>query len=347
MEKTDGDYRFQYVPEYIIRNWKDRDGLVAYVTRKDSEVYTSPVADTFIEHMKKDVGEDALVSSDALSNTNLIDVVSRIVHADFSSLDDDVFWLSALLSHLFYSNPYGKGRIDFITHLYADELEGVRNSEEASAFITRHFSDSRSTRDLLMMREMSSIAFVYGFDLSAAVLEAPPEIDFALGMNPAFIFNPADNPIFGRTTMPLSGNGVCAILPLSPRYALCLYDSRCLRVRTTEGRALISVDDAVLFNTVMARSGISLVFSATEQYGDEYYSHLYESIGSDIMETKNPSFSFIRVLAAAFDIDYPEREYSEALLRYDSKYIAGKSDVITQDEFQNRIRYALSISARS
>ena len=339
------DYRFQYVPEYIIRNWKDRDGSVAYVTRNDSEVYTSPVADTFIEHMKADIGEDALSSSDALSNTNLIDMVSRIVHGDFSSLDNDVFWLSALVSHLFYSNPYGKGRIDFITHLYADELEKVRNREEASAFITRHFNDSRSTRDLLMMREMSSIAFVYGFDLSAAVLEAPEDIDFALGMNPAFIFNPSDNSLFEGATMPLSGNGAAVILPLSPRYAVCLYDGSCYKVRKTDGRVLLSEDDVVLFNTIMARSGISLVFSPTEKYGDEYYSHLYESIGTDIMETKNPSFSFIRVLARAFSLDYPEREYSQALLRYDSKYIAGKSDDITQDEFQNRIRYALSLSA--
>lgn len=341
MEK---DYRFQYVPSYIIDGWKDEKGNIPYVTRISNEVFTSPVEDTFIEHLDINEPVEALEKVDVTGNRKLIDFVTALKGGDFSSLENGVYWASALMNHILFSNPYWSGRVEDLTRNHYDELVKAGTAELVSALLSKYMNAKRTTEDIIRMREMASTAFVYGLDLNIVVLEAPDTVDFALGDNPSFFFNPSDNSIYNNAIDEIAANGVAAILPLSPRYALCLYDGASYKVRKREGKVEMSEEDMLTFNTIMARSGISCVFSPTEKYGDEYYAHLYESIGDAVMETKNPEFSIFRVLAAAYDCDNPERDFAIRMMSYDSTYPGKDKDDGTF--FNERIRYALSLASK-
>lgn len=338
------DYRFQYIPSYIIRNWKDAEGNIPYVTRGSNEVFVSPLEDTFIEPLKVDVSPEKMEEADITANIKLVDIVSEITHGDFSSLDKEIFWFSALMTHLFYANPFGRPRLQDIIDHHAGELLEKGTGEKLSQILTAHFTDSRTTGDVLRMREMASTAFVYGFDLDSVVLEAAETVDFILGSNPSFFFNPSDNEIFREAQPEIAQNGIAAILTLSPRYAICIYDGSAYKLRKRDGRVILSEEDTLKYNRIMAISGTCCVFSPTEKYGDEYYAHIYDDIGDIFWEDACPEFPFFRILADVYSLEYPERKYAERIFTYDA-FCFGEDCEKTVDDYQERIRYALSLAS--
>ncbi len=338
------EYRFQYIPSYIIRNWKDGDGNIPYVTRGSNDVFTSPLEDTFIEPLRVNVSPEKLREADATANTRLVDIVSAISHGDFSSLDKGIFWFSALMTHLFYVNPFGRPRMQDIAALHAEELVRNWSGAELSRILTKHFTDYRTTADILRMRELASTAFVYGFDLDSVVLEAAGTVDFVLGSNPSFFFNPSGNERFQDAQSEIAQNGIAVFLSLSPRYALCLYDGSSYKVRKREGRVILSEEDTLNFNKIMATCGTSCVFSPTEKYGDEYYAHIYDDIGDKFWEESCPEFSFFRILADVYSRYFAERKFAGRMLEYDS-YIFDQKDDKSLDDYKERIRYALELAS--
>ncbi len=340
------DYRFQYVPSYIIRNWKDGEGNIPYITRGENEVFTSPLEDTFIEHLDVVVDAEKLEGADATANPRLVDIISELTHGDFSSVDKGIYWFSALVNHVFYVNPFSRARIEDIALTHAEEIMKSSSPETLSDILTKYFSGKRTTEDLFRMREKASTAFVYGFDLESAVLEAPQDVDFVLGSDPAFFFNPTDKEKFKEAEPEITGNGIAVILPLSPRYALFVYDSSAYKVRKRDGRIVLSEEDTLELNKIMAGLGTSFVFSPTEKYGDEYYAHFYDDIGEKLNDYVDAEFSFIRILADVYSRDTPEREFAQRMFFYDSTHFNYENvTTVSEKEYQERIRYALSIAS--
>ena len=337
-------YKFQYIPQYIIRNWTDGEGKIPYVMRGDNEIHTSSPDDIFTMKLVCDCDEEYFRKSDVLSQSRLYDIVRAVADGSFSVSDDNLYLLCSLILQLYFLSPYGIGQGIVINRLFDSTYGSRRTEEERKKFYHDIMTHDRKMSFIRSAEDMASSAVAFGLDLKAVILEAPDEIHFALGMNPVFFFNPSEIELFENQPLPLIQNGVAVFLPLSPKYAVCLYDGGFYRVRRTEGRGMLDTDDVILINAIMAHGSGECIFSPTEKFDGEYYAHIYDSVGDDVYEYQNVTFSVFRVLASAYSVTESIRDFCKSIFKYDLSINENGYGEMTKEQFLKRLAYAMSLA---
>ncbi len=165
----------------------------------------------------------------------------------------------------------------------------------------------------------AAIDAAYLFDLKGALLEAPEDSELFLGESPVFMLNP----LGFVNEFPLYAQGAVFIMPYAPHKAFCLYDSKAMKFKKTDGRIMLSEDDVEKINSCIVNSGRCFVTTDPEKYSPAYCAHTQDDIWVRDVETE---LSPVRILAQSVDFKSEEyRPFVYALHEYDESHTDDES----------------------
>ncbi len=304
------------VPTYITRFWTDEKGKVKYIFRGfDDEEGECDPADIFQEPVEiydgpKDTDEfdpflrpemekalTALAAGDETGlsqrNTSIYLYVITLFNVNFWQLGRSLFVLGENTELL--GEYYKKGKL---RHMIDVLLTTVRHTDEVEMEMTRAVEDM----PLIL-------------DLKPLLVEAPGDSAFVISDSPLLFFNFL-NP--DNTTEPFGAEdyyGTVFITPLSPRYALCLYDSYSYKIRRENGRAVLTDDDMLLINTLLVSDFPNVAFRETMKFP----SSLLPALRKKKILLKNCELSLFLLRNRALEKSKNVREYVMNVLSYDNE----------------------------
>ena len=256
------------VPPYITRFWADENGKVKFFSKdfddeldecdyealyqESVEIYDGPKdTDTFDPFLRPDMEKKltALAEGDVTglnqNNTPVYLYVSSQFNVNFRAIGRIRFVLKDNKSLI---KQYGrKGRLDYI-------LEAL--------LITLRHTDEVAIEMRMAVENLPII-----LDLKPVLVGAPEGTAFVLSDFPLLYFNYLNS----NQRRPLLNDedyyGVVFIVPLSPCYALCLYDSYTYKIKKEGDRVVFSDDDMLLLNTSLMNNGSpTIAYTETEKF---------------------------------------------------------------------------------
>lgn len=256
------------VPPYITRFWADENGKVKFFSKdfddeldecdyealyqESVEIYAGPKdTDTFDPFLRPDMEKEltALAEGNVTglnqNNTPVYLYVSSQFNVNFRAIGRIRFVLKDNKSLI---KQYGrKGRLDYIL--------------EALLITLRH------TDEVEMEMRMAVENLPIILDLKPVLVGAPEGTAFVLSDFPLLYFNLLNS----NQRRPLLNDedyyGVVFIVPLSPRYALCLYDSYTYKIKKEGDRVVFSDDDMLLLNASLMNNGSpTIAYTETEKF---------------------------------------------------------------------------------
>ena len=186
----------------------------------------------------------------------------------------------------------------------------------------------------------AAIDGTYLLDLKGALLEAPQGTELLLGESPVFMLNPLG---FDRT-FPLFAHGAVFIMPYAPDKAFCLYDSKAVKFRKTDGQIILSEDDVEKINACTVNGGRSFVTTDPEKYSPAYCIHTQDDVYVHDVETE---LSPVRILAQSVEFKSEEyRPFVYALRQYDESHSDADSEENTKGMLDYRMNFIFDYFVR-
>ncbi len=342
MEST---YTYDYVPYYIVRNWADKAGKVKYNAAFESVIYTSDAREMYLENLTNNHSLDA-EGSDYFTYAPLVEAVLKLSRGDSTPFRGNLFEIATFLMFCYYTDPVGYGCLSSIMLeelLRVEDLSSI-SKEEREVIADRAKERLRETRDVEKLLKAQGEAFMmapYIMDLKPVVVEAGSPMGFFLSASPLFFGNPYNKYAFNDIPEPYSRRGAVFFMPLSPRFAICLYDGDIYKVNKTEGRVFLTEEDTSLINSYTINAADDVCFTCSE----EEYMSFKEKNFKGLYEVNSFNPSFLKVKNKLPEDKDAKREIVELMTSYDNDALGRMEEpkVITQEFHQKRMKYLYSI----
>lgn len=337
-------YDYNYVPSYIVRAWADENDIVKYNTAFEEEIYVAHVEDMYLEEMTnvRDIDPEGF---DYFTFRPLVEAMLSLSKGDTSPFENDLFDVTVFLMFAYYTNPYGYGR--FSSYLKEEitkrgiEYLSPEESEEISEIVRAKLSETRDVVDLLKMQTQAFLMAPYIMDLKPVLVKADPGMGFFLSASPLFFGNPYNPAVFNDIIEPYTRRGGVFFMPLSPSYAICLFDRTVYKTNETEGRVVLSEEDTKLINSYLINLADDVCYTCSDEeylaFKKEKYTGEYE-VGA----FKAPFLKLKNKLPEDMD---EKRELSSLMASYDEEAFSSLEDEkdVPVDFHRKRMDYVYSI----
>jgi hypothetical protein len=322
---------YQVIPECVIMNWDAHGYVVDFVDKTDDAVCEANVDEVFNISAVSDSSFVDFEFGNPLFDDELVDTVNEFVKTEPD--EEEIF--TYLLRHLvlleFFANPYSQGCISSSLLLEDIRFNTEKKPEELDPVIKRKLDEDIRESDLIRLWKESELAIPYIMDLSMTRLEAPDGVDFMLGESPMFLFNLLDRDTVFDVFLPFGYTGTILFMPVSPKYAVCLYDRKAYSLDSQ----VLSISDVEKYNAVILSTGSFPLIHDVEKQAP-YYGHSRELSGSEpSVEDFSLSVFSLRNGVTPGDCDY--RYYVRHVMDYDRKYLIEKEDIFDELSMNQRL----------
>ena len=218
-EATNEKYiRIFYIPPFLSRMWMQRDRTFRIYRRVKRDFMSLTTQEIFRERVLVNTCDISFLELSCFFEPAFTDIFTRLQSGDASLMDLDFYHISYLIKVLSsYTNIRKEYRSYGIHRLYEREKSGKTDPLEYDTVPI-------VTSELKSMLRYASLFFYPTADLRGRLLKAPDNRAFILGDNPVVLFNPLLSEEDPATASDFTANGACVVLPISPSYALFLYD---------------------------------------------------------------------------------------------------------------------------
>ena len=322
---------YQVIPECVIMNWDAHGNVVDFVDKTDDAVCEANVDEVFNISAVSDSSFFDFEWGNPLFDDELVDTVNEFVKKEPDEEEISAYLLRNLVLLEFFANPYSQGNVCSSLLLEGIRFDTKKDPEEISPVIKRKLDEDIRESDLIRLWKESELAIPYIMDLSMTRLEAPDGVDFMLGESPLFLFNLLDRDTVFDVFLPFGYTGTILFMPVSPKYAVCLYDRRAYSLESQ----VLSLSDVEKYNAVVLSTGSFPLIHDVEKQAP-YYGHFKELSGSEpSVEDFSLSVFSLRNGVTPGDCDY--RYYVRHVMDYDRKYLIEKEDIFDELNMNQRL----------
>lgn len=235
-------YRHCYVPQSLVRNWAEDGRNVAWSNPATGDNVPSGNITGFFH---SSIAASPLLEAVADIDAMLTGMFREFLKGDFSSITSgDAFSGREALVFLLLRSP--------VTASYMED--GTDVPKKPSGMTESDYRARIRTADVVAALEHSTYIGLAIRDLSPVLLKAPSDRSFVIGASPLSVINPyfeERHPVINLPRDPFILWGSVLVLPLSPSYSLCLYDSETYSVSYSEnGICPLSSADTEILNAV-------------------------------------------------------------------------------------------------
>ena len=316
--------KFNITPSNIVKAWSKDGETVSVVSR--SGVEKVKIEDALSENVILDIDRNIFEENAVQPMKDIVDDFEdglQNIGSAFNAV------LSELIACALSASLYGIFRIKRSQSLRVVELSSI----------LRNIGKRRASQVVADIAD-AAIDGTYLLDLKGALLEAPQGTELLLGESPVFMLNP----LGFVATFPLYAHGAVFIMPYAPDKAFCLYDSKAVKFRKTDGRILLSEDDVDKINACIVNGGRRFVTTVPEKYSPAYCVHTQDDIYVHDVETE---LSPVRILAKSVEFKSEEyRPFVYALRQYDESHSHADSDENTSGMLEDRMTFIIEYFGR-
>ncbi len=336
------EYRFNYVPSYIVRAWSGDGRSVRYNPAYEDEIFSSPVEDMYVETLKVtgDINPDDMP---ILTLPSVVNTVTRLSKGDMRAYEEGFFDVLLFVMEQYLSNPQGYGRF---TAIMSEEVEkrkkegqSAPDAVELSKEAVRKMDRVRTTEELVVELNKGFMYAAYILDLMPILVEADNEMGFLLSSYPLLFGNPYNRASFNDLGFPFARKGAVFFMPLSPKRAVCLYDSSVYFVNEKNGRISLSPEDTLLLAGYAVNVSDNIIVRPGRE---DYYRSFREKNFQGFYDVSSFNPSFLRLKRGVPSGKNEIRKLPSAMMDYDERH---SSSVVEnyEDFVYKRLGYALSI----
>lgn len=337
-------YDYNYVPSYIVRSWADENDIVKYNTAFEEEIYVAHVEDMYLEELTNVRNIDP-EGSDYFTFRPLVEAMLSLSKGDTSPFENDLSDITVFLMFAYYTNPYGFGR--FSSYLEEEVIKrGIEylspeESEEISEIVRAKLRETRDVVDLLRMQSQAFLMAPYIMDLKPVLVEADRGMGFFLSSSPLLFGNPYNPAVFSDIVEPYTRRGAVFFMPLSPAYAICLFDRTVYKTNETDGRVVLSEEDTKFMNSFLINLADDICYTCSDE---EYSAFKKENFTGEYNDGafKAPFLKLKNKLPEDKD---EKRELTSLMASYDEEVFSslGDEEKVPVDFYRKRMDYVYSI----
>ena len=329
----DREYTYTYVPDFITEKWSKDGSSVMLLDARDCSVIEDDFRNIYWEKYFISKPVEEITNHVLFDEKKLVDNLNKVVNGDYLLLETIEKDIAALASMLFYTNPFSPWRM---SRILAEE-KNIKDEVKAYEYLYSAIKSGRNTSELIDARYMSSFMAAYMYDLKPALLEAPSGSSFVLGYNPLLTLNFFEcekiNP-----SVSFFRNGTIMFITISPKYAVCLYDSFVYRPKKTDGRIVLSKKEVLDINMYMMSGGSDIIFYPDGECDETYFTSLMKASKESriyVSEFDLPSF---RLISRAYAVQNIEtRAYPGLLNMYDTSPSRERINFAQRNEFIEKL----------
>ena len=319
MEKT---YTYEILPEYLYENWETKHLYVNCVDKDDDTVYQIYEGDFYTI----DVIDDSEKSRTDFTDYN-IDWETECEIRTFVNprTDEDHLRASQIkqfVIHQFLTNPSSQGVL--VSYFLRNNVRFNTDNayEKIDSLLKRNNYSITRDSELVRLCLETDLAASYIHDLYWVRLEAPRGSSFFLGESPLFLLNLIDSDCVGDPFIPYGCTGTILFMPLSPEYAVAIYDGEAYNLKTKT----LTRKDVETYNAITVGLSQNVILSDVKKEIPRYRKAKERS------ETEELSIADFRPSVFSVKKDCPGencgyREYVRDVMEYDRKYLSEKEDI--------------------
>lgn len=327
----------EYIPHEIVAGWSDDGENIKYLDLdKIDEVSECGIDDLFLEYFIIDCAHTSNETEESLFSLTR-ECINRLKNGDTKVLEEEKHRWAFLIASQYFLYPFSPGGIEIYMKRNSDKIRKAESEEALMELASKEYERTRKLSERYHSEFISIVTGMYLWDLKTTLLYAPETSSFALGEAPLVMMN-----YFNNTDTyfnPFSYHGVILILPITPKMAVCFYDSEVYKVKKTEGRALLADEDVDVINTFIAEYSTKVLFSRNEKNDENYIRSLLKD-EEKVKRVADYNISIFRFLASSLDIESGSlREYPDALMHYDDEHDEDDDDKYLSD----RTDFALNL----
>ncbi len=331
-----GEYVYTFVPDFITRKWSDDDSLIRIIGQETLSVRTEDYREIFQEGYITEGSSDSLDLWVLFDEKELEDNLLKVEEGDYSLLDTMARDLASLASMLFYANPLSWWRLVRLMAKDGGKFSKIKDDEKRWEYVFKELTTPRDSEALGEVNEMAHFMAPYMYDLKPILLEAQIGSSFVLGCTPLVVMNFFTDPM-EEPDVAFFHNGAVLYIPISPQYAVCLYDSFVYKPKKTDGRILLTKDEVFDINRYVAAISSQLIFRPDEKCDEEYYINLVKTATEGDYNKKEFAIPEFRIMSRAYDVEeLATRIYPGLLNVYDAS-----KKVVSFDEREEMIEKLL------
>ncbi len=344
MKEKSSEFRFNFVPSYIVRAWSEDGRNVRYNTAYDDRVFSSPIEDMYVETLRRKGDADPDYTP-SLFSPSLVKAVTRLSSGDPTGYVESFFDVLVFVMEEYLANPNSYGR--FCT-LMAEEVKkrgkmpnSAVSAEQLSQEAVRKMNRERTTEELAVEMHQGFLFASYILDLTPLLVKAHDALGFLLSAYPLLYGNPYNRAAFNDLDYPYARKGAVFFMPVSPEYALCLYDSDVYFVNSKNGTLTLSREDTLLLASYAINVSDNIIFRPDRE---NYYRSFKAENFHGFYDVSSFDPSFLKIKRSLPFVKNVIRKLPSALMDYDER----KSEVLLSDYeafINERSDYALSLLA--
>ncbi len=249
-------YRYHFVDSNLVSGWSDDGVHVSWLNPfREEEDESAEIGNLFWTY----IGTPEKLLEDFISSMpNLFSFfLGKMKEGDFDFFfEDEITGRASLLYQLKSADSYIRTSfeererlIDLFENDDEVESDSTKISEEAALEIKSHY--------LLFIFSKIFENSIFLMRLDPVLLHAPEGSSFILGSSPMNIINPffSERHPEGFVGYEEELRGACLIMPLSPSWALCLYDPNIYKFRRKSGKCLLTDHDVDVLNMIQIYNG--------------------------------------------------------------------------------------------
>lgn len=326
------EYKYTYVPDFITEKWSKDGSSVMLLDARNCSVIEDDFRNIYWEKYFISEPVEEITGHVLFDEKKLVDNLDRVVNGDYLLLETIEKDIAALASMLFYTNPFSPWRM---SRILAEKK--IKDEAKAYEYLYSAITSGRNTSELIDARYMSYFMAAYMYDLKPALLEAPSGSSFVLGYNPLLTLNFFESEKIDPSVSFLR-NGAIMFITISPKYAVCLYDSFVYRPKKTDGRIMLSEKEVLDIDMYMMSGGSDITFYPDGECDETYFTSLMKTSKESrihINEFDLPSF---RLISRAYNVQNIEtRAYPGLLNMYDTSPSRERINFAQRNEYIEKL----------
>ena len=334
------------VPPYITRFWTDDEGKVKFIMKDFDEESDECETDyLFQESVEIYDGPKDTDDFDPFLSPVMEKALTALAGGDVSNLNQKNISIYIYTSCQFNANFRSIGRCRNIMRDNSGRIKDYTRKGKRDYILMLLLTCLRHTDEVETAIKTAVENVPLFLDLTPLLVSAPENSAFVLPDCPVLFFNFL-NPSKKVESMNLEDYyGILFLLPVSPRYALCLYDSYTYKIMKKGDRAVFSDEDMLLINSLLVRSSSTVAYTETGKFP---VSLIQELRNREIPEEKDRELSVFAIRNRAIPKMHDLRDFVCKMRRFDDiEHYMDRYGALSQRDNAIRLAYAYQILKES
>ena len=334
------------VPNWITKYWADDKGHVKFIMKDfDDESDESDVDYLFQESVEIYDGPKDTDEFDPFLSPVMEKSLTALAEGDSTNLNQKNISIYIYASCQFLANYKSFGRCRQVMRDNSGLIKEYTRKGKLDYILMLLLSTLRHTEEVEREIKLAVENVPLFLDLIPLLVEAPEDSAFVLSGCPVLFFNFLNPSLMTQSPNAEDYYGAVFLLPLSPHYALCLYDSYTYKIIRKGDRAVFSDDDMLLINTLLTGDSSTVAYTETEKFPA---SLIPELRNREIPEEKDRELSVFAVRNRAIPKMLELRDFVGEMRRFDDiEHYMDNYGYLSERDNAIRLAYAYQILKES